>query len=108
MPVLTEPKIDCHCHVIDPARFPFRPDTPYRPSGQEVAPADSLVHIMDLHAVRHALIVGTNSGYAEDLSPVLDAVALDRGRFKGVAVVRNDIPAADLARLKDAGFVGIA
>ena len=61
--------IDCHCHVIDPVRFPYRADTPYRPSGQEVAPVDHFVRMLDLHDARHALIVGTNSGYGEDLSP---------------------------------------
>jgi predicted TIM-barrel fold metal-dependent hydrolase len=63
---------------------------------------------MDLHGVRHALVVGTNSGYGEDLSPVLDAIARGEGRFKGVAVVPNDIAAADLAHLKASGMVGIA
>lgn len=26
MGVLTEPKIDAHCHVLDPAKFPYNPD----------------------------------------------------------------------------------
>lgn len=108
MSILTSPKIDCHCHVIDPVRFPYRAGTPYRPAGQEIAPADQLLRIMDLHGVRHALIVGTNSGYAEDSSPVLDALARGGGRFKGVAVVRNEIEAAELARLKQAGMIGVA
>ncbi len=103
-----QPIIDCHCHVIDPARFAFRADTPYRPTGQEIAPVDTLLRIMDLHGVRHALIVGTNSGYGEDSTPVMDAIARAEGRFKGVAVVANDIPAADLARLKAAGMIGVA
>lgn len=69
---------------------------------------DSLVRIMDLHGVRHALIVGTNSGYGEDAGPVLDALARGEGRFKGIAVVANDIAAADLAALKARGLVGVA
>ena len=28
-----EPKIDCHVHVLDPARFPYRADTHYAPGG---------------------------------------------------------------------------
>jgi predicted TIM-barrel fold metal-dependent hydrolase len=108
MSIFAQPKIDCHCHVIDPVRFPFKADTPYRPLGQEVAPVDHFLRIMDLYGVRHALVVGTNSGYAEDLSPVLDAVLRGEGRFKGVAVVANDIAAADLARLKASGMVGVA
>ena len=29
--ILGEPKIDCHVHVLDPARLPYRPDTHYGP-----------------------------------------------------------------------------
>ena len=108
MSIFAQPKIDCHCHVIDPVRFPFKPGTPYRPTGQEVAPLENFLRIMNLYGVRHALVVGTNSCYAEDLGPVLDAVARGEGRFKGVAVVTNDISAANLARLKASGMVGVA
>ena len=102
------PRIDCHCHILDPMHFPYGADTSYRPVGQEIAPVDSLVRIMDLHGIRHALLVGTNSGYGQDLSPVLDALALGDGRFRGIAVVANDIGMRDLRCLKDAGFVGVA
>lgn len=108
MPLATTPTIDCHCHVIDPARFPYQPDTPYRPAGQEIAPLDHLLRILDLHDVRHALIVATNSGYGEDPAPVLDAIAHAPARFKGIAVVANDIDAAGLARLKANGIIGVA
>jgi predicted TIM-barrel fold metal-dependent hydrolase len=108
MKILAEPKIDCHCHVIDPVRFPYRDDTRYRPAGQEIAPVEHFLRMMDLYGVRQALIVGTNSGYAEDLSPVLDALARHPSRFKGVAVVANDIGLADLARLRASGMAGVA
>jgi len=39
MTIPAGPKIDCHIHAIDPVRFPYADDTPYRPSGQEIAPA---------------------------------------------------------------------
>ncbi len=35
------PKIDCHIHAIDPARFPYGPDTPYRPGGRRSRPQRS-------------------------------------------------------------------
>lgn len=108
MSALTEPKVDTHCHVIDPARFPYQADTPYRPTGQEIAPLDHFLRVMDLHNVRHALIVSTNSGYGQDLRPVLDALDRGEGRFRGIAVVDPDIPTGKLARLKARGMVGIA
>jgi predicted TIM-barrel fold metal-dependent hydrolase len=101
-------KIDCHIHAIDPVRFPYAPDTPYRPSGQEIAPAAHLIHMLDAFDVEHALIVGTNSGYGSDSRLLLDALRLGGGRFKGVAVVENDVDGAELERLQAAGIVGVA
>ncbi len=62
MTILDEPKIDCHFHIIDPARFPYEPETRYRPSGQEIAPAEQFYRVMDLYGVRYGLAVGPNSG----------------------------------------------
>ena len=56
----------------------------------------------------HALIVGTNSGYGTDSRILLDAIKLGDGRFRGVAVVENDVDIRELERLKMAGIVGVA
>ena len=45
MTIPAGPKIDCHIHVLDPVRFPYADDTPYRPSGQEIAPAAHLIRV---------------------------------------------------------------
>ena len=108
MSIFDEPKIDCHNHVFDPAGFPYQPDTPYRPSGQEVATALQFRHVMDCYGVRYALVVGPNSGYGTDSRPVLDAIAKSNGRCKGISVVPLDIGSKDLAALKAKGIVGIA
>lgn len=108
MGLFDEPKVDCHNHVFDPARFPYIPDAVYRPAGQEIATADQLLRVMDAYGVRHAVIVGPTSGYAEDSRCLLDAVARSGGRCKGVAVVPRDAGRADLEKLKAAGIVGIA
>jgi predicted TIM-barrel fold metal-dependent hydrolase len=102
------PKIDCHIHAIDPVRFPYADDTPYRPSGQEIAPAAQLMRVLDVFDVRHALAVATNTGYGSDSRILLDTLRLGDGRFKGVAVVENDVDISELERLKAAGVVGIA
>ena len=31
MNIALEPRIDCHVHVLDPARFPYTPDAWYKP-----------------------------------------------------------------------------
>ncbi len=102
------PKIDCHIHAIDPIRFPYREDTPYRPSGQEIAPAAQLMRVLDVFDVRHALVVATNTGYGSDSRILLDTLRLGNGRFRGVAVVENDVDMTELERLKEAGVVGVA
>ena len=41
MHLFDEPKVDAHCHVLDPARFPYAPDVVYRPAGQEIVSRQS-------------------------------------------------------------------
>jgi predicted TIM-barrel fold metal-dependent hydrolase len=102
------PRIDCHVHVFDPARFPYADDAWYRPSGGETGTADNLGQVLDAHGVQHALIVGPNSGYGLDNRCLLDALARGAGRYKGIAVVRNDASRAELQDLQAAGVVGVA
>ncbi|UPK34111.1 amidohydrolase family protein [Bradyrhizobium sp. 186] len=102
------PKIDCHIHAIDPVRFPYGPDTPYRPGGQEIATAAQLIRVFDVFDVRHALVVATNTGYGSDSRILLDTLKQGGDRFRGVAVVENDIDIAQLERLKAAGVIGVA
>jgi predicted TIM-barrel fold metal-dependent hydrolase len=106
--IFEEPKIDCHVHVLDPARFPYRADTHYAPAGQEMGTAAQLAHVMAAYGTRHALLVGPNSGYGIDNSCLLDTIARGQGRYKGVAVVGNDASVEELQTLKDQGVVGVA
>ncbi|MDD3937105.1 amidohydrolase [Rhodoferax sp.] len=108
MTSLHNPMIDCHVHIFDPDRFPYAPDTWYRPAAGETGTATQLRHVLDAHGVSHALIVGPNSGYGLDNRCLLDALAQGKGRFKGVAVVRNDASRAELQDLQAAGVVGVA
>ena len=108
MSVFDEPKIDTHCHVLDPARFPYAPDVAYRPAGQEVAPLEQYLQLMQAYGIRHALFVGPNSGYGLDNRCLLDALLRGAGRFKGIAVVRNDTDRDALMRLREAGVIGVA
>jgi predicted TIM-barrel fold metal-dependent hydrolase len=106
--IFDEPKIDCHVHVLDPARFPYRSDTHYAPSGQELGTPAQLAHVMDVYGTRHALLVGPNSGYGLDNRCLLDTIARDPVRYKGIAVVGNDASLKQLRDLRDAGVVGVA
>ena len=102
------PKIDGHCHVLDPQRFPYPAEVPYHPQGQEVGTAAYFSHVMAAYGVQHALLVGPNSGYGNDNRCLLDAIAQGEGRFKGVAVLPADTSRAALRALQAQGIVGVA
>jgi predicted TIM-barrel fold metal-dependent hydrolase len=106
--IFEEPKIDCHLHVFEPARFPYQANTHYAPAGQEIGTPNQLGQMMDAYGMRHALLVGPNSGYGLDNACMLDTVARGQGRYKGVAVVGNDASLNELETLKRAGVVGVA
>src|SRR4249920_240277 len=99
MSIFEEPKIDCHVHVLDPARFPYQANTHYAPAGQELGTPAQFGQVMDAYGTRYALLVGPNSGYGLDNACMLDTIARGRGRYKGVAVVRNDVTLEELERL---------
>ena len=106
--IFAEKKIDCHVHALDPARFPYRADTHYAPSGQEIGTPAQLAQVMDAYGTQYALLVGPNSGYGLDNACMLDTVARGGGRYKGIAVVANDISFNALEALKGSGVVGVA
>jgi len=108
MSIVEEPKIDCHVHVLDPARFPYRADTHYAPVGQEIGTPAQLAQMMDAYGTRHALLVGPNSGYGLSNDCMLDALASGAGRYKGIAVVANDATVDELQALQRADVVGVA
>lgn len=108
MSVFDEPKIDSHCHVLDPARFPYAPDVAYRPAGQEIGTLDQYRHVMDAYGIRHALLVGPNSGYGLDNRCLLDAIKRSGDIFRGIAVVRNDAARDELIGLRESGVIGVA
>ena len=103
-----QPKIDCHCHVFDPQRFPYAPNVAYRPAGGEIATADYFSHVLAAYGVQHALLVQPNSGYDADNRCMLDAIAQGTGRFKGVAIVGPEASMDDLQALQAQGIVGVA
>lgn len=108
MSVFDEPKVDCHCHVLDPARFPYAPDVAYRPAGQEQGGIDAYQQVMQAYGIRHALLVGPNSGYGTDNRCLLDALARAPAQLKGIAFVGLDASSDALRQLQGQGVIGIA
>ncbi len=105
MSIFDLPKIDGHCHVLDPQRFAYPAAVAYHPQGQEVDTAAYFSRVMAAYGVQHALLVGPNSGYGTDNRCLLDAIAQGEGRFKGVAVLAANTSAP---ALQAQGVVGVA
>ena len=80
MSIFDEAKIDCHCHVFDPARFAYQADNFYHPAGQERGTPALFSELLDAYGVRHALLVAPNSGYGPDNRCLLDTIARSGGR----------------------------
>ncbi len=72
----------------------------------EQGSAEQLIALFDAFRVEHAVVVGPNSGYDTDNRCLLDLLERGGGRFRGVAVVDNDVSADELAHLRAAGIVG--
>jgi predicted TIM-barrel fold metal-dependent hydrolase len=106
--IFEAPKIDCHVHVLDPTRFPYRADTHYAPTSQEIGTPAQLAQVMRVYGTHHALLVGPNSGYGLDNACMLDAITRGAGRYKGIAVIANDATSDELRALKRQGVVGAA
>jgi predicted TIM-barrel fold metal-dependent hydrolase len=98
--------IDCHTHIIDPARFPYADGPGYKPLPDEIGTRESFCAVLDSHHVAHAVLVQP-SCYGFDNVAVLDAMARNPGRFKAIGVI--DPAAADrtLVALAVAGIVGV-
>lgn len=93
---LPHPVIDCHVHVFD------------LPSAAEIGTADQLGHVFDAHGVGQGLLVEPNSGYGLDNRCMLAAIARGAGRYKGIAMVRNDASRQELQDLQGQGIIGAA
>ena len=98
--------VDCHLHIIDHGRYPFRPGVGYTPRPDESGPREALASVLDAHGVAHALLVQP-SGYGFDNSAMLDAMAAAPERFKAIAVIKGDESERELQGLADRGVVGV-
>ena len=95
---------DCHTHVFgEPARFPFAPSRTYTPGPATVA------ETREVHRALHTdrLVVVQPSVYGTDNACTLDALRQLGSRARGVAVIGDDTPDAELDRMERAGIRGI-
>jgi predicted TIM-barrel fold metal-dependent hydrolase len=98
--------IDCHLHIIDAQRFPYRPGVGYTPKPAEGGTFAQMTATLNDAGVAGALIVQP-SCYATDNAALLSALAAAPGRHRGIAVVAGTESDAELQSLAQAGVVGV-
>jgi 2-pyrone-4,6-dicarboxylate lactonase len=95
---------DCHAHVCGPeSRYPYAANRLYTPHD---APPSDYRRMLDALGIERGVLVQP-SIYAADNRAMLDALAQDPARLRGVAVVPWDIPSKELEKLHAAGVRGV-
>ena len=95
---------DCHAHVCGPeSRYPYSPNRLYTP--EDASPADYR-RMLDALGMERGVLVQP-SIYGTDNRALLDALAQDPKRLRGIAVVPYDIHARELEKLHQAGVRGV-
>ncbi len=105
-PAFTVPPKSCdtHVHVFGPRdRFPYADGRSFTPVD---APRESLFALHRTLGIERCVIV-QSAVHGFDNRVVEDAIAAGEGRYLGVALVRHDVPDAELARLAGAGMRGV-
>jgi len=95
---------DAHCHVFGPAaKFPYAPGRRYTPAD---APKEMLRALHDHLGIARAAIVQA-SCHGTDNSAMLDCIASDPKRYRGVAIVDDSFRDADYDSLHAGGVRGV-
>ena len=101
---LPEQTCDSHVHVYGPAhRFPFAPERPYTPAD---APIERLEGLHRLLGVQRCVIVQATV-HGLDNSALLDAIARDPQRRRGIALLASSASAQQIRQLHAAGVRGV-
>ena len=95
---------DAHCHVFGPGdKFPYAPNRRYTP---EDAPKEMLRALHDHLGIERSVIVQA-SCHGKDNAAMLDAIASDPKRYRGVAIVDDTFTDADFDTLDRGGVRGV-
>jgi len=95
---------DAHCHVFGPGdKFPYAANRRYTPDD---APKEMLAALQAHLGVGRAVIVQA-SCHGTDNRAMLDCIASDPKRYRGVAIVDDSFTDADYDRLHSGGVRGV-
>src|ERR1039458_5092047 len=95
---------DAHCHVFGPGdKFPYAPNRRYTPAD---APKEMLAALHAHLGIDRAVIVQA-SCHGADNAAMLDCIASDPKRYRGVAIVDDSFTDTDYDRLDRGGVRGV-
>src|ERR1041385_7726694 len=95
---------DTHIHLFGPeAKFPFASDSPY--TSRDALP-EELFKLQDTLGFATAVVVSPG-GYGRNTAMLEDALKRYPDRLRGIALIRDDTPSAEIARLGSLGVKGI-
>jgi len=95
---------DAHCHVFGPGNvFPYAPNRRYTP---EDAPKEMLRALHDHLGISRAVIVQA-SCHGADNRAMMDCLASDPQRYRGVAIVNDSFGDKDFDALDQGGVRGV-
>ncbi|MDH3195980.1 MAG: amidohydrolase family protein, partial [Hyphomicrobiales bacterium] len=95
---------DSHCHVFGPAvKFPYSPTSSYLPVD---APKQTLFERHRFLGFSRAVIVQA-SCHGTDNAAMVDALEAGGDAYRGIAILRDDVDAAELRWLDAAGVRGV-
>jgi len=97
--------VDCHAHLFAHG-YPMTPAADYVPDPGQIGTVERFLAVLDAHGLSHGLVVAAEP-YGPDNACMLDGIAAANGRLKGIALVSPEIADRALARLADAGVIGI-
>ncbi len=96
---------NAHCHVFGPRdSFPYAAAAPFVPA--QDAPREALYALNDELGLQRCVVVQSTC-HGLDNRVTEHAVAGRPRDYRGIALLRTDVPAAELARLDGAGFRGV-
>jgi predicted TIM-barrel fold metal-dependent hydrolase len=95
---------DAHCHIFGPAaKFPYAPGRRYTP---EDAPKEMLRALHEHLGISRSVIVQA-SCHGKDNAAMLDCIASDPRRYRGVAIVDDSFTDSDYEKLHAGGVRGV-
>jgi predicted TIM-barrel fold metal-dependent hydrolase len=101
------PAIDSHAHAFDLSRQGWGGDRGFDIQPNELGTAKQFLHMLGCHGFTHGVLINPLGGYGADNTYMLEAIAESGGRLKGVALLPDATPEAEIGRMVEGGIVGI-